>query len=45
MILDAKIQNLSEAMDRSPLLLYRPGATREEAQDGEAGEEYGGLVI
>ena len=26
-------------------LLYRPGATREEAQDGETAEEYGGLVI
>ncbi len=45
MILDAKIQNLREAMRRSPLLHYQPGAVKEEAQAGEEAEEYGGLVI
>ena len=45
MILDAKIQNLREAMRRSPLLHYQPGAVKEEAQVGEAPEERWELPI
>ncbi len=45
MILDAKIQNLREAMGRSPLLQYQPGAVKEEAQVGEAPEECWELPI
>ena len=45
MILDAKIQNLREAMRRSPLLHYQPGAVKEEAQVGEAPEERRELPI
>ncbi len=43
--LSALILILGAQISHEYELLYRPGATREEPQDGEADEQYGGLVI
>ncbi len=43
--LSALILILGAQVSHQYELLYRPGATRDESQDDEAAEEYGGLVI